>query len=1144
MSRTKVRKRIAKDPFHQQILDALGRHLDHQVFETCMADLLRDDLPGLVPVPGGNDAGMDGAVADGKGEPYPLVCTTAEDVARNLKASLSAFLKRGLSSRKVALATSRDLTPPQTLELFRLAREKGFMLLQVFERSALAFRLYRDSGWCKRLLGLTGAPSALSVVPLSRRPQINIKLRGRDEDVKWLQSTHGDRVVLGLPGSGKTALFSSLIRKGWPALFLVSDDDTAIQNAVRDQEPEIVIVDDAHVEPEKLVRLRRLRTEIQGEFEIVASAWPGAGAEVIEALGGLPEDRIHDLGLLPRAQILEIFHDLDVRPGDEILRDLVSQAGGKPGLAVTIALLWRQGEWQKILDGTVLSRTLLSLFKGLTGGDVADVLAAFSLGGRRGMSVEAVAGFLGLSSRDLRRTAADLATGGVLSPVDSERLAVNPQVLRSALLRQVFFTGSPTRLHGYRKLLAAAPSLAESVEEIVAARAYGAVIPATELHDLVLKSGSRKAWSTLAKVSEEEARWVLESYPGDLLDVASSVLRMIPRAVIPRILERATAPAKETEEWDLPEQPMSILSAWVEDFRAEEEWTRRRQMVARATKKFLLEGGERRIGVQAICIALSPKRRGSSVDPGRGNTLTEWLGLLPSETLRQIEPIWEETKEAIQNVDADSWHHLVSIVRDWHHQYGAVSSEDAEEKRELMREFAGRMLRDLVALGQGSIGLRANLGRLAVEFGISLELAEDPVFLDLYPHPRGERDAARRERIKALAAEWARGDPKAVVQGIAYYEEEAKKSGSYVRCMPDCCAELAARVQEPELWLDECLAQNLRSDLSGPFLDRIVSDRREGWESLLNRCLGVESLKRRTATLILTLEGPPPSLFKRVLDEFSDLTTLVKERSQNRGIPIASLRQILRHSRWETALAAAVGEWWSEPLGHVREEVLSDWRSAMLRARTEEYSDTEPNMGLEYLLGCILSRDASLALEWLRNRLRDPDLPWSFLGNSPFAHALRALRMDERLALLQELEPVPIVFHILPVLVREDAEVYRQVLALPRLSDYQLAPLRGLPQEPWSKLALLALRAGYEPAQIAEAAFKTTHTTVGAGIEYWDKWNLAFSEIQREGPPELEEVARNGMRIAQRKLQEAKDLEKSIGIHGLVGGLIPRQSGR
>src|ERR1044071_8062315 len=142
MDRTKERKRIAKDPFHQKILEALAGPLDPQVFEACMGDLLMADFPGLVPVPGGNDAAMDAAIASGKEEPFPLVCTVEENLHGNLARSLDSYLERGLPSRLVALATSRTLTPTQARNLRALAREKGFTLLQVFERSAVANRLY------------------------------------------------------------------------------------------------------------------------------------------------------------------------------------------------------------------------------------------------------------------------------------------------------------------------------------------------------------------------------------------------------------------------------------------------------------------------------------------------------------------------------------------------------------------------------------------------------------------------------------------------------------------------------------------------------------------------------------------------------------------------------------------------------------------------------------------------------------------------------------------------------------------------------------------------------------------------------------------------------------------------------------------
>ena len=82
---------MSQDPFYEQILAGLNGTLDPQQFEDCMADLLRELFPTLVPVHGGKDSGMDGAIADGEGEPYPLVTTTAKDVRRNLRKSITPF---------------------------------------------------------------------------------------------------------------------------------------------------------------------------------------------------------------------------------------------------------------------------------------------------------------------------------------------------------------------------------------------------------------------------------------------------------------------------------------------------------------------------------------------------------------------------------------------------------------------------------------------------------------------------------------------------------------------------------------------------------------------------------------------------------------------------------------------------------------------------------------------------------------------------------------------------------------------------------------------------------------------------------------------------------------------------------------------
>ncbi len=183
-----------RDPYYRKILEGLNGPLDSNVFDACADDLLREVYSGLVPVRGGRDYGMDGAIADGEDEPFPLIATTAQDVSRNLRESLSSYVKGGGSRRKAVLATSRALTPKRRKDLHAKAREKGFVLLQIHDQDDFADRLYRNSRWTKELLGLEGKPAALSAVPRTRGPiRQDVELIGRDEDLAWLRTTSGDR---------------------------------------------------------------------------------------------------------------------------------------------------------------------------------------------------------------------------------------------------------------------------------------------------------------------------------------------------------------------------------------------------------------------------------------------------------------------------------------------------------------------------------------------------------------------------------------------------------------------------------------------------------------------------------------------------------------------------------------------------------------------------------------------------------------------------------------------------------------------------------------------------------------------------------------------------------------------------------------
>jgi len=95
------------DPHYGKIMEGLGGDLSPKLFEACVQDLLRKPYPGLVPIHGGQDAGMDAAIADGEGEAYPVVITTAQDVIGNLTRSLESYLAADGRRRRCLLRKAR-----------------------------------------------------------------------------------------------------------------------------------------------------------------------------------------------------------------------------------------------------------------------------------------------------------------------------------------------------------------------------------------------------------------------------------------------------------------------------------------------------------------------------------------------------------------------------------------------------------------------------------------------------------------------------------------------------------------------------------------------------------------------------------------------------------------------------------------------------------------------------------------------------------------------------------------------------------------------------------------------------------------------------------------------------------------------------
>ena len=204
------------ETLYRAIRDAIANPLDGTVFERCAVALLQEVYPSLRPVEGGNDAGMDGVGELSDGTPFFLLATVQEDARGNLERNIRSHIDAGGERRTVVFATTRPITGRRWLELDEHIRnEFGVRLAAVHDRADFVDRLYSNAAWRRELLGVPGEAQALSRLPATRRPAVEIPLIGRDDKIDQLEATSGDLVVVGKPGIGKTFLLQKLVEADW-----------------------------------------------------------------------------------------------------------------------------------------------------------------------------------------------------------------------------------------------------------------------------------------------------------------------------------------------------------------------------------------------------------------------------------------------------------------------------------------------------------------------------------------------------------------------------------------------------------------------------------------------------------------------------------------------------------------------------------------------------------------------------------------------------------------------------------------------------------------------------------------------------------------------------------------------------------------
>lgn len=1113
---------VIRDPHHLAIIDALNRRLDSDVFEACTSDLLKKDWPTLVPVSGGSDDGYDGSVAQIDGDPFPLVTTTSTRVKDNLKGNLKQSLRRGWSINKAIFATSRRITPATRKKLFEEARGLGVHLQQVYDQDWFANALYREPEWCKKLLGLTGRPSALSVYPVTRRPIMGDKVYGREKEIQQLRDIDRDCIVVGGPGSGKTFILTALTLEG-RALFLVDQDREAMANAIREQKPQAVIVDDAQLDDQRLESLSQLRKDIGADFHIIAVSWPAKSKDVASILNLASSDFIH-LELIDADTMVEVIKSAGLLGPDRLIGYIVRQAEGRPGLAATLAYLCLQGDVQSVVSGEAIANQLPRIVDP----DSSRLLGVFGLGGAAGVSPDLVSNFIEMPRYKISSALARLATAGVIRESHGDSIAVWPEDLRWILVRNTFFGGSDS-FREYRSLLHQLPNQEEALKTLIGARARGANIP--ELESLLEDQQSTSLWSMYASLGPRECIDVLREHPEFAVQVADSALYNTPELILPMLFEMAKGdgrllhntldhPLRKIQDWATGVSPTDVNVVHL-----------RRTLIHTAVA-WAHTSSEPNIAIRAMCIALNPGFNTNRADPGKGNTITITSGLLRDTDLEEIGSLWPLVIKIVRASETIPWHELFDLLRKWLHP--GMHVKPTGSARIIMLDIAHIMLSDLADASKEHPGVQHYLAGKAKGASVQIELNLNPAFEVLYPEDDFTSESDEWEAwiaaARKLGSIWSEEDFEVIASRIAWIESEAKIAGlKYPRLTNVLCAKLVEKVTNPITAAKILIKRGVSPDLVGPFVFRGVHDQTIGWEELVVSCIDCNLYRDVTVAILLVTPDPPEEILDMILSNAENFLHLIETCSLRGEIPDRTLEKLLNSNLKNVALTAAVGHWNAARRERVTGQFQEQWRKVITQSGIDDLGNTH----IDYWIGKILSKDGELGRDWLITQTNREDGYLSFQVGKIAEKAIPALSKSQRIEVLRQVRSGFGSEKIVSQLIGNDLESYRLLLDLEELSRYHLAPLEGLSGQDWPEKALMALDAGYGPDKIVVASLPRSWSWSGNESRLWDQWNCKFEKLLDHPDPRITRIGQLGTEISKARWDHAIEQERHEDIYGI-----------
>ena len=1090
------RRSCMPDPLYSSIEQAIGQPIDPRSFERCAVDLLREAYyPQLRGTPPNRDAGIDGIAGPDSEPEFILVVTTAQGFERNLRGSVRRYVDAGGLCRAVVFATSREVSGERRLKLIEeLARRWGVRLRAVHDRDEFVRLLYHNPRSRKELLDIAGTARALSRLPATRRPTSAIALIGRDDDRERLRGAPGDVVLVGRPGVGKTFLLEQLASEGW-CLFDADREVGDLPDAIREMRPERIVIDDAHLGREnRVLDIRRLREEMGADFGIVAVTWPGQVSLVSTLLEGAVRVDVEELD---RDQILSIIEEVGVDGPVELQRLLVSQARGRAGLAVTLARACVAGDVSEAVSGDALLEDLVGWYERVLDPDSRYILGALALAGDYGATLGQVREILGIERPKISRLLRGMASGGTIDEVplaDQRLMRVQPESLRYALVHDVFFGAGSLELWSAISCLDHSSIAALPV---IGAIQRGASVDPARLLALMDWSDARAA-TEYALLGSTEFRTAIAQAPRhDRPGIAGAAYRYgtDQKHALETLMQQAIG--DQRSEHDAPEHPLRIAASVLQGIETDMQ---SRQSAVETALEWLDQDRDAEVGVRVLMHAVHPGLRGTSTDPGLGDTMILTEGAVPPPGVEALGRMWGQILDFAElHADLPPAPFLRGLEPWVYPRSLGFGSGPSEEVVEAIHGVATGVLGRLSLIYGDRPGVLRRLDEYAERAGLPVEITVPEGFAAFYPkdwHGAAEEgdpeDWDRRiEEGVALFAERLRGcSNEDVATRIVEADAEAAAAGiTFPRQTLQLVQILADGMDEPEGLLATLTQRGASPNLLVPFLDRAAELQRPGWEALIERHL--DELDTSGVAIRVALKYPcEDRLKRRAVECASAWPTIVTDLIIRDEIDQATLALLFEAPDASVQRHAAItlGAWTAgRRLAALRPSIRARWRQIIVASPGDSTS-----------FPSVLKRDPELSADWLRawfRRVGEPNYYESFPRDvedviAELPAALRRALLDDipagvdRGALRDAIER----------LVSDDLDVAAALLKRRDIEHIHDAALRNGPSEAWMKRALLALEHGWAPDRIVRP---TRPNSLGWSGNLSDVWQRKIDDFER-----------------------------------------------